>query len=92
MSLSVIESGAQLPDLRTADDVGLAGYVVVLEAAAGSWGAYVPDLPGVVAAADTEEEVRTLIADAIEFHLEGLREDGDPIPAPTTSTVLWVHA
>ena len=47
--------------------------------------AEVPDLPGCVAAADTKEEVMELIQEAIEFHIEGLREDGQPIPEPSSS-------
>jgi predicted RNase H-like HicB family nuclease len=46
--------------------------------------AYVPDLPGCVAAADTLDEIKLLMQQGIEFHLEGMREDGDPIPEPTT--------
>ena len=48
-----------------------------------------PDLPGCVVVADTKEEVLKLIQEAIEFHLDGLREDGEPIPAPS-STVEYV--
>lgn len=59
-------------------------YSVVIERGPTSYGAYVPDLPGCVAAAETLDEVQTLIREAIEFHLDGLREDGDPIPEPTT--------
>ena len=44
-----------------------------------------PDLPGCVAVADTKEEVMQLIQEAIEFHLEGLRDDGQPIPPPASS-------
>ena len=51
-------------------------YLVVVEKGPTSYGAYVPDLPGCVAAADTKGEVLTLIKEAIEFHLEGLKEDG----------------
>jgi len=50
-------------------------YVVILEEGESSFGAYVPDLPGCVAVAETKTEVLELIHDAIEFHLEGLRED-----------------
>lgn len=53
-------------------------YLVVIEKGESSFGAYVPDLPGCIAAAKTEEEVRTLIREAIEFHIEGLKEDGEP--------------
>ncbi len=59
-------------------------YAVIIETGPTSYGAYVPDLPGCVAVAETEAEVRTLIREAIEFHLEGLREDGDPIPEPSS--------
>jgi predicted RNase H-like HicB family nuclease len=59
-------------------------YAVIIEKGAANYGAYVPDLPGCVAVGDTVEEVEKLIAEAIEFHLEGMREDGDPIPEPTT--------
>ena len=68
-------------------------YLVVVEKGPISYGAYVPDLPGCVAAADTKGEVLMLIKEAIEFHLEGLREDGQPIPSPaSTSEVIEVAA
>ena len=60
-------------------------YAVVIEHAPGTnYSAYVPDLPGCVSTGDTIEEVGRNIREAIEFHLEGMREDGDPIPEPTT--------
>jgi len=59
-------------------------YAVVIEQGPTSYGAYVPDLPGCVAVAETEDEVKTLIREAIEFHLEGLRDAGEPIPEPTS--------
>jgi predicted RNase H-like HicB family nuclease len=60
-------------------------YAIVIEKAPGSnYSAYVPDLPGCVAAADTVEEITRLMQEGIEFHLEGMREDGAPIPEPTT--------
>ena len=58
-------------------------YAVVIERGQGSFGAYVPDLPGCVAVGETEAEARDLIREAIEFHLEGMHEDGDPIPSPS---------
>ncbi len=64
-------------------------YAVVIEKGESSYGAYVPDLPGCVAAGDTKEEVITLIQEAIEFHIEGLKEDGLPIPDPS-STVEFI--
>lgn len=60
-------------------------YAVVIEKGPTSYGAYVPDLPGCVAAGDTREEVVKLIQEAIEFHIEGLREDGQPVPPPSSS-------
>lgn len=57
-------------------------YVVRIERGEGSWGAHVPDLPGRVAAAETREEVVELIREAMEFHLEGLREEGGIAPQP----------
>jgi predicted RNase H-like HicB family nuclease len=60
-------------------------YAVVVEKGETSFGAYVPDLPGCIAAAETKEEVLRLIHEAIEFHVEGLREDGQPIPKPSSS-------
>jgi predicted RNase H-like HicB family nuclease len=64
-------------------------YAVVIETGETGCSAYVPDLPGCIAAAETEAEVRNLIREAIEFHLEGMREDGEPIPEPT-SRVMYV--
>lgn len=63
-------------------------YTVIFEKGPTSWGAYVPDLPGCVAVGDTREEVESLIREAIAFHLEGMREDGEPIPEPTTTAGL----
>lgn len=62
-------------------------YIVIIEKGPTSYGAYVPDLPGCVAVAKTEEEVASLIREAIEFHLEGMRENGEPIPQPTSRAV-----
>jgi len=59
-------------------------YLVLYERGPTSWGAYIPDLPGCVSVGDTLEEVKQLIREAVEIHLEGMREDGDPIPEPTT--------
>ena len=63
-------------------------YVVLIERGPMGYGAYVPDLPGCVAAAATEDEVRGLIREAITLHLEGMREDGEPVPPPAASAVL----
>jgi predicted RNase H-like HicB family nuclease len=59
-------------------------YAVVIEQAAGNFSAYVPDLPGCVATGHTVEEVEQQIREAITFHLEGLREDGAPVPSPSS--------
>jgi len=59
-------------------------YTVIYEKGPASWGAYVPDLPGVITIGDTREEVERLIVEAIEFHLEGMREEGLPIPPPSS--------
>lgn len=63
-------------------------YMVVIEQGPGSWGAYAPDLPGCVAVGETRAEVTRLIHEAIEFHLESLAEDGQPIPEPNSSSEL----
>ena len=68
-------------------------YLVVVEKGPSSYGAYVPDLPGCVAAAESKDEVLALIKEAIEFHLDGLKEDGEPIPSPASpSEVVEVEA
>jgi predicted RNase H-like HicB family nuclease len=63
-------------------------YLVVVERGPSSYGAYVPDLPGCIAVGESREEVLASIHEAIEFHLEGLREDGQPIPPPSSSSEL----
>jgi predicted RNase H-like HicB family nuclease len=68
-------------------------YLVVVEEGPTSFGAYVPDLPGCVAAGETREETLALIRGAIEIHLEGLKESGQPVPKPSsTGEVVDVHA
>jgi predicted RNase H-like HicB family nuclease len=61
-------------------------YLVVIERGESSWGTHVPDLPGCVAVGETREEVMELIKEAIDFHLEGLREHGEPIPVPSSES------
>ena len=63
-------------------------YLVVIEQGPSSIGAYVPDLPGCVAVGESRAEVTRLIHEAIEFHLEGMQEDGIPIPEPHSSGEL----
>ncbi len=58
-------------------------YLIVIEGdEAGGFSSYAPDLPGVAAAASTYDECVALMREAVVFHLEGMREDGDPIPPP----------
>lgn len=59
-------------------------YAIVIEDAGPNLSAYVPDLPGCIAAGDTAEEVSRLIREGIALHLEGLAEDGLPIPEPSS--------
>jgi predicted RNase H-like HicB family nuclease len=66
-------------------------YAVVIEKAEGNYSAYVPDLPGCVATGSTVADVEQEIRAAIRFHIEGLREDGLPIP-DATSSVEYVEA
>jgi predicted RNase H-like HicB family nuclease len=63
-------------------------YVVIYEKSETGWAAYVPDLPGVVTTGRTKEEVRRLIQEAIEFHLDGLKEDRLPIPEPSAEAEM----
>ncbi len=63
-------------------------YAVVIERTPNNYAAYVPDLPGCISVGDTEAEVLTNIREAIELHLDSMREDGDPIPAPTTVATM----
>ena len=63
-------------------------YVVVIEKADNGYSAYVPDLPGCIAAASTKGETEKLIREAIQLHLEAMRDDDEAIPEPTSSTVL----
>ena len=63
-------------------------YLVVVESGPDSFGAYVPDLPGCIAVGSTRAEVTMLIQEAIEFHIEGMKADGLPIPLPSSSPEL----
>jgi len=60
-------------------------YAIVIENAGPNFSAYVPDLPGCVATGATVEEAEREIREAIEFHLEGMRADGEPIPVPSSA-------
>ena len=61
-------------------------YLVIIEPSDDGFGAYVPDLPGCVAVADTREEVQQLIAEAISLHVADLRETGQPVPLPSVES------
>ena len=61
-------------------------YMVVIEKGEKGYGAHVPDLPGCIAAGKSREEVLQLIKEAIEVHIEGLREAGEPIPTPSSGS------
>src|SRR6202158_3119641 len=79
-----------LPSSRNIEQYPQAGrfemkYLVVYEKSSTSWGAYVPDLPGLGVAATTLDEVKELIREAVEFHIEGMREHGGRIPAPAAT-------
>ena len=60
-------------------------YAIVIENAGSNFSAYVPDLPGCVATGSSVDEVEREIREAIELHIEGMRDDGDPIPPPSSS-------
>ena len=59
-------------------------YMVVVERGETSWGAHVPDLPGCVAVGESREDVLKLVREAIEFHIDGLKQDGLPVPVPSS--------
>ncbi|UZE48257.1 type II toxin-antitoxin system HicB family antitoxin [Rhodopseudomonas sp. P2A-2r] len=59
-------------------------YAVVIEKADGNYSAYVPDLPGCIATGESVKAVEIEIRDAIRFHIDGLKDDGLPVPAPTS--------
>ncbi len=61
-------------------------YMVVIERGENSWGAHVPDLPGCIAVGETRDEVVQLIREAIDFHIETLRQDGLPVPSPSSES------
>ena len=63
-------------------------YAVVIEKGPKGFGAYVPDLPGCVAVAKTRGAVLKLVHGAIEFHIEGLKSDGEPVPKPASSVAF----
>jgi len=60
-------------------------YLVIYEPGPDNWSAFVPDLPGYAATAETLDELRALVREGVPFHLEGLRLAGEPVPEPTTT-------
>lgn len=72
---------------RTQEGETTMKYSVFIEKGPTSYGAYAPDLPGCGAAEATRDEVTQLIREAVDFHLEGLRRDGDPVPLPQTTAI-----
>ena len=60
-------------------------YAILMDKTATGFSAHVPDLPGCVAAGETQEETMRLIRDAIEFHIEEMRQNGETVPEPTSS-------
>lgn len=68
-------------------------YLIIVEKTDSGFSAYSPDVPGVVAAGSTKEEVEKIMQEAIEFHIEGLRAEGEEVPQPSSySTYLDVEA
>ena len=65
-------------------------YLVIIEESATGFSAFLPDLPGCVATGATRDEVENAMKEGVEFHLEGLRESGDPVPPPR-STAAYVE-
>ena len=63
-------------------------YAVVFESSTQNYAAYVPDLPGCIATRDTRDEVEANIREAIAFHIEGLKAEGEPVPSPSAWTEL----
>jgi predicted RNase H-like HicB family nuclease len=62
-------------------------YLVILEKSSSGYSAYVPDLPGCITVGETKEETMKHMQEAIQLHLEGMKEDGEPIPEPSSEAV-----
>ena len=78
----------QHPEAGGLATVGAGEYLVVIEGGAGGYSGYAPDLPIVVAAGDTREEVEELMRKGVALYLATLREKGEPIPAPATTAIV----
>lgn len=59
------------------------GYLVVVEKSDNNYSAYVPDLPGCISVGDTEDEIKSMIAEAVDFHIDGIQKSGQPVPPPS---------
>lgn len=84
-----VDDGAEFRSLAAAASEAPQRYVAILERGRNNWSAYLPDLPGVVATGDSEEDVASKIRDAVAFHLDGMRDDGELIPEPQ-SHAIWI--
>lgn len=80
--------GSILKQSRVEERLASMQYVVLFEEGQSSVGAYVPDLPGCVAVGSTREEAKQLIREAIELHIESLREHGESVPPPHSTVEL----
>lgn len=69
----------------------MTGYAVIIEGEGNSYSAYVPELPGCIATGKSRAQVEKRIREAIEFHIEGMREAGEPVPPPTSSGTTIVE-
>ncbi len=65
-------------------------YLVIYEPGERNWSAWVPDLPGCIATGRTREDVEKQLRDAIEFHIEGLEQHGEPVPEPTVEAAKMI--
>jgi predicted RNA binding protein YcfA (HicA-like mRNA interferase family)/predicted RNase H-like HicB family nuclease len=88
-----LRSALKQAGLKKAKENQTMQYLVVVEEGEEGFGAYVPDLPGCIAAAETKEEVLELIREAMDFHIEGLKEQRQEVPLPTsTAEVVEIGA
>ena len=77
----------KLPDLSKMLKINAMKYIIIIEKTRTGYSAYVPDLPGCISTGDTKDETETNIQEAILFHIEGLKEDGLPIPSPNSEVL-----
>lgn len=65
-------------------------FLAIIEIGENSYGAYIPDLPGCIAVGETEDEVKLLIKEALEFHLEDMKMENNKIPIPTSKSMTLI--